>query len=74
MLKRATSGCLMLLLMLSLFTLTLHVAKAQTATPNQAVITVNGVPAGNNGLAVEVTVDTAVVKLGTSGSSDVSGS
>ncbi len=74
MLKRATSWVLVLLLMVSFFTLNLHAAKAQTATPNQAVITVSGVPAGNNGLAVEVTVDTAVVKLGSSASSDVSGS
>ena len=47
-------------------------AKAQVATPSQAVITVSGVPANTTSLAVEVTVDSAVITLG-SPSTSVSG-
>lgn len=71
MVKKVTLGMLMLLLF-GMFAFNLQVAKAQTASPSQAVITVSGVPSGTTGLAVEVTVDTAVVTLG-SASSDVSG-
>ncbi|GEM_PF-2566734 len=72
MVKKVTCMLVMLLLC-GLFALTRAEVKAQTASPSQAVITVSGVPTGTQGLAVEVTVDTAVVTLG-SGSSDVSGS
>ena len=71
MVKKVTLGMLMLLLF-GIIAFNLQVAKAQTASPSQAVITVSGVPSGTTGLAVEVTVDTAVVTLG-SASSDVSG-
>ena len=74
MVKRATSGVLVLLLLFGLFTFNWPITKAQTASPSQAVITVSGVPASTNGLAVEVTVDTSIVKLGSSATSDVSGS
>ncbi len=70
MVKRAT---LFVLAMLLVFGITLNnEASAQVATPNQTVITVSGVPTGTTSLAVPVTVDTAVVKLGTA-SSSVSG-
>lgn len=72
MIKKATSGLLVMLLLIGFFVYSWPSAKAQTATPSQGVITVSGVPASTNGLAVEVTVDTAVVTLG-SGSSSVSG-
>lgn len=72
MVNKATSGMLAMLLMLVLFGFNNLSAKAQTASPSEAVITVSGVPTGTQGLAVEVTVDTAVVTLG-SASSSVSG-
>ena len=72
MVNKATSGMLAMLLMLVLFGFSNPAAKAQTASPSEAVITVSGVPTGTQGLAVEVTVDTAVVTLG-SASSSVSG-
>lgn len=71
MVKKVTSGVVMMLLLLALFGFNLA-TKAQTASPSQAVITVSGVPTGTSGLAVEVTVNTAVVTLG-SATSDVSG-
>lgn len=73
MIKKATSGLLVMLLLYGLFAYSWPSAKAQTATPSQGVITVSGVPASTNGLAVEVTVDTSVVKLGSAASSSVSG-
>ena len=72
MVKRATLSVLVMLLLFGLFVTNLTEAKAQTASPSQAVITVSGVPTGTQGLAVEVTVDTAVVTL-ISATSDVSG-
>ena len=69
MVKKATLGMLVVLLMCGLIGLS---AKALTASPSQAVITVSGVPTGTQGLAVEVTVDTSVVTLG-SATSSVSG-
>lgn len=65
MLKKATSGALVMLLLFGLFGICLRPeAKAQTANPSQVVVAVSGVPAGTKSLAVEVTVDTAVIKLG----------
>ena len=72
MVKRATLGVLGMLLLVGLFVFNWPTANAQTATPSQAVITVSGVPTGTQGLAVEVTVDTAIVTLG-SASTSVSG-
>lgn len=72
MVKKATSGVLIMLLLFGLFGFNWPIAKAQTASPSQAVITVSGVPTGTKGLAVEVTVDTSIVTLG-SASSSVSG-
>ena len=72
MVKRATLGMFVMLLMCSLVGLNWLAAEAQTATPSQGVITVSGVPAGTTGLAVETTVDTAFITLG-SASSSVSG-
>lgn len=73
MIKKATSGVFVVLLLVGLYFIN-HglIAKAQTATPSEATITVSGVPAGTKGLAVEVTVNTSVITLG-SASSDVSG-
>lgn len=71
MVNKATLGMLVTLLVLGLF-VNGPTAKAQTASPSQAVITVSGVPTGTQGLAVEVTVDTAVLTF-SSASSDVSG-
>ena len=73
MVKKVTC-MLVMLLFCGLIALTCTEAKAQTASPSQAVITVSGVPTGTAGLAVGVTVDTAVVTLSSSASSDVSGS
>lgn len=70
MIKKATSGMLVMLLLSGMFYMPF--AKAQTASPAQAVITVSDVPTGTQGLAVEVTVDTTVVTLG-SATSSVSG-
>lgn len=62
MVKRATSFMFAMLLAVGMF---LNIpAQAQVATPSQAVITVSGVPASTQGLAVEVTVDSSVVTLG----------
>lgn len=73
MVKKATSSVLVMLLLFGLFGFNYGpTAKAQTANPSQAVITVSGVPTGTKGLAVEVTVDAAVVTLG-SATSSVSG-
>lgn len=63
MIKKATSGVLVVLLVLSFFGYSPK-AKAQTASPSQATISVSGVPAGTKSLAVEVTVDSAVLTLG----------
>lgn len=49
-------------------------AKAQTVTPNEVVITVSDVPTGTQALAIETTVDTNIIKLGSSATSNVSGS
>ena len=74
MIKRATSGVFVVLLLAGLYMMNLGLAvKAQTASPSEAVITVSGVPSGTSGLAVEVTVDTSVVTLSSSASSSVSG-
>ncbi|MBI3591299.1 MAG: hypothetical protein HY094_08000 [Candidatus Melainabacteria bacterium] len=73
MVNRATLGVLIMLLLFGLFGFNWPAAKAQVATPAQATITVSGVPTGTKGLAVEVTVDTAVVTLDSSASSSVSG-
>ncbi len=74
MIKRATSGVVVMLLLVGLYLINqVPAAKAQTATPSEAVITVSGVPSGTNGLAVAVTVDTSVVTLNSSASSSVSG-
>ena len=72
MVKKATSGVLVMLLLIGFFGFNWPKVQAQTATPSQAVITVSGVPTGTKGLTVEVTVDTAVITLG-SASTDVSG-
>lgn len=70
MVKRATTFVLAMLLIVGMF---LNIpAKAQVATPSQAVITVSGVPANTTSLAVEVTVDSSVITLG-SPTTDVSG-
>ena len=63
MVRRATLGVFLMLLMLVCFGF-VPAANAQTATPSKAVVTVSGIPAGTTSLAVEVTVDTAVLKLG----------
>ena len=73
MVKRATLGVLGMLLLIGLFGLNEPYAKAQVATPSQAVITVSGVPTGTQGLAVGVTVDTTIVTLGSAATSSVSG-
>ncbi len=72
MVRKATLGVFLMLLMSICFGFNFSVANAQTATPSKAVITVSGIPAGTSSLAVEVTVDTAVLKLGAV-SSDVGG-
>lgn len=72
MVKRATL-CASMVLLLFVLGFSFLQAEAQTASPSQAVISVSGVPTGNMGAAVEVTVNTAVVKLGSSASTDVSG-
>ena len=61
MIKKATSGLLVMLLLMGMFGM--PKAKAQTATPSEAKITVSGVPTGTKSLAVEVTVDAAVISL-----------
>ena len=74
MVKKATSGVLVMLLLFGLFSFCIGPsAKAQVATPSKAVITVSGVPSGTTGLAVEVTVDTSIVTLSSSATSSVSG-
>jgi hypothetical protein len=72
MVNKATLSMLAVLLMVALIGVYAPKASAQTAAPNQAVITVSGVPASTNSLAVEITVDTMIVKIA-SASSDVSG-
>lgn len=72
MIKKATLGMLVMLLLVGLIGINKLDANAQTASPSQTVITVSNVPTGTKALAVEVTVDTAVIKLG-SASSNVSG-
>lgn len=72
MIKKATLGVFVMLLLVGLIGINKLDAKAQSASPSQAVITVSNVPTGTKALAVEVTVDTAVIKLG-SATSDVSG-
>lgn len=72
MVKRATF-CASMMLLLFVLGFSYLQAEAQTASPSQAVISVSGVPTGNMGAAVEVTVNTSVVKLGSSASTDVSG-
>ena len=73
MIKKATLGMLVIMLLLvGLIGINKLDAKAQTASPSQAVITVSNVPTGTKALAVEVTVDTAVIKL-SSATSDISG-
>lgn len=70
MVKRATSLVFAMLLATGML---LNIpAKAQVATPSQAVITVSGVPDNTTSLAVEVTVDSSVITLG-SPSTSVSG-
>ena len=71
MVKRITSSLLVMMLLTGLFSLNVP-AKAQVATPSQAVITVSGVPANTTSLAVEVTVDSSVITLG-SPTTNVSG-
>jgi hypothetical protein len=63
MVRRATLGVFSMLLILVCVGF-IPVASAQTATPSQAVITVSGIPAGTKAFAVEVTVDTTILKLG----------
>ena len=63
MVRKATLGVFLMLLMLVCFGFS-PAANAQTATPSKAVITVSGIPACTSAFAVEVTVDTAVLKLG----------
>lgn len=72
MVRKATLGMFLTLLVLVCLGTSITAANAQTATPSQAVITVSGVPTGTTGLAVSVTVDTGVVTLG-SASTSVSG-
>ncbi len=72
MVRKATLGMFLTLLVLVCLGTSITAANAQTATPSQAVITVSGVPTGTTGLAVSVTVDTSVVTLG-SASTSVSG-
>ncbi len=70
MVKKATLCVLAMLLVVGMF---FNIpAKAQVATPTQAVITVSGVPTGTTSLAIPVTVDTSIVTIG-SASSSVSG-
>ena len=74
MIKKATSGVFIMLLLAGLYLLVNGpVAKAQTVTPSEATITVSGVPSGTKGLAVEVTVDTSVVTLDAGASTSVAG-
>jgi len=62
MVKKATLCVLAMLLVVGMF---FNIpAKAQVATPTQAVITVSGVPAGTVSLAVPITVDTSIITLG----------
>ena len=49
-------------------------AKAQIVTPKEVVVTINSIPVGTQSLAVETTLDTNVIKLGSSATSDLNGS
>ncbi|MBI2995384.1 MAG: hypothetical protein HYY52_01575 [Candidatus Melainabacteria bacterium] len=69
MVKKATSCMLAVLILSGLFGFNWPTAKAQTASPSQAVISVSGVPGSTQGLAVEVTVDTSIITLGSATSS-----
>ncbi len=64
---------LTVLMSLILFGSSWITAKAQTVTPNEAVITVSSIPTGTQALAVEITLDTSIIKLGSSATSNVSG-
>ena len=63
MVKKAASSVVVIMLILACFAF-VNSVKAQVATPSKAEITVTGIPSGTKSLAVEVTVDSSVVKLG----------
>ena len=64
MVRKAILGMFLMLLMLICCGFNFSTANAQTATPSKAIITVSGIPASTKAFAVEVTVDTAILKLG----------
>lgn len=70
MIKKLTSGMLVLALMFGSFANIS--AEAQTASPSSAEITVSGVPTGTKSLAVAITFDAGVLSL-SSASTSVSG-